>query len=175
MDNQVYQSPVFKRLSKDVWGKKASLCSVLMLRFAWSLKLRQHWAIPHTCSDASYKTPRVEPILCVWPRFQIRLWPCLLCSVSHLISHREFSIVRPLVRGIVASKWGRLFLCKSSYICLWTVLRKKSTHLHFFGPSTGEALLLRAKPRWFNNLYILLFCLLAIYVPSSTVGQTFAH
>lgn len=56
----------------------------------------------HAQSDASCKTQCVELILCVWPpsaQLQIRLRPCLLCNVSHLIRHREFSIVHPLVRG----------------------------------------------------------------------------
>lgn len=84
------------------------ICAAACGRFAWSCGLGQHWAIIHTRAhtythiDTNCKTQCFELILCAWPPFaqlQMRLQPCLLCNVSHLIGCWEFSIVHPLVRG----------------------------------------------------------------------------
>lgn len=79
----------------------------LPFRFARSWRLGQHWAIARTNArtlmQALKKKERVLKWSCLFvppsAQLQVRQWPCLLRNVSHLIRHREFSIVHPLVRG----------------------------------------------------------------------------
>lgn len=66
--------------------------------YGWG-NIEQH---THVCAQMQTVKPCVLKQSCVRPLsapLRVRLQPCLHCNVGHLIRRREFSIVRPFVRG----------------------------------------------------------------------------
>lgn len=73
----------------------------------------------HTvCAHMQTVNPSVLEQSCVLALsapLRVRLQPCLLCNVSHLIGRREFSIVHPFVRGALLNSVEVSSVCVSQH------------------------------------------------------------